>query len=288
MVYIPAGEVVLGDARGYPEERNQLKVEIGAFYMDTHEVTNAQFAKFVQATNYQTLAERALDPKDFPDIELSKLVPGSAVFQMPKANETVHAMSWWRFIEGAYWRNPEGNGNESLNPQSPVVHIAYEDALAYAQWKGHDLPTEAEWEHAARGGSTQIYAWGDQFLIDGDYMANSWQGAFPNQDLGEDGFIGRAPIGCFPPNRFGLYDMIGNVWEWTKEVYSPNRQYLSSNSATNKPYVIKGGSFLCAPNYCIRYRPAARQPQETGLGTNHLGFRTVKRILQSDIPKQPL
>ncbi|MGC6475270.1 MAG: SUMF1/EgtB/PvdO family nonheme iron enzyme, partial [Parvibaculales bacterium] len=144
MVYIPAGEVLLGDANGYPEERNRKRVEINAFYMDTHEVTNAQFAEFVKATNYKTLAERALDPKDFPGIDASKLVPGSAVFQMPKSNKPIASMSWWRFIEGAYWKNPTGDNHNHINPQSPVVHIAYEDALAYAQWKGHDLPTEAE------------------------------------------------------------------------------------------------------------------------------------------------
>ncbi|MGC6475418.1 MAG: formylglycine-generating enzyme family protein, partial [Parvibaculales bacterium] len=143
-----------------------------------------------------------------------------------------------------------------------------------------------EWEYAARGGANHIYAWGDNFLQNGVFMANSWQGSFPNQDLGEDGFVGIAPIGCFPSNRFGLYDMIGNVWEWTKEVYSPNRQNLTSNKEKNEPFVIKGGSFLCAPNYCIRYRPAARQPQESSLGTNHLGFRTIKRISQSPPPKQ--
>ncbi len=283
MVLLPAGEVVLGDSYGYADERVRKKVAIGSFYMDTHEVTNAQFRQFVEASGYITLSERQLDAKDYPGIAPKLLVAGSAVFETPKELTSYASMNWWQFKAGAAWHHPSGPNGEGAKPHAPVVHIAYEDALAYAAWKGHSLPTEAEWEYAAKAGGDTVFAWGDAFVVDGQHQANSWQGAFPVMNTVEDGFEGFAPVGCFAPNGFGLYDLIGNVWEWTSEVYSADRHLVQHSSPhlaeTNQvSFVIKGGSYLCAPNYCLRYRPAARHPQETGLGTNHLGFRTIKRI----------
>jgi len=228
---------------------------VRSFTIDATEVTNAQFAQFVEQTGYVTTAER-------PQVGFG--VPGAAVFTPPSATNP----NWWQFIEGANWRHPDGpESTITGRGNDPVVQVSYADAKAYAVWAGRRLPTEAEWEYAAQGGAESFYVWGEARAPDGVEPANTWQGAFPLRNTEADGYKLRAPIGCFAPNGFGLYDMIGNVWEWTDTVY---------RQSTGEPvYTIKGGSFLCAENYCRRYRASARQPQEAGLSTNHIGFRTV-------------
>lgn len=262
---------MMGDAGIYPEEGPPHRATVGAFAMDAHEVTNDQFSRFVQATGYVTLAEQAPDPADYPDIPPARLVPGGAVFIGAESNGDPR--DWWRFVPGANWRHPTGPRSSIAGRGSyPVVQVAYADALAYARWAGRDLPSEAEWEYAARGGRAgkSVYAWGDEAAPGGVAQANIWQGPFPARDTGDDGYAGLAPAGCFPPNGFGLSDMIGNVWEWTSTAY----QAPGPGAA---PMVIKGGSYLCAANYCLRYRPPARQPGDTGMGSSHIGFRTIQR-----------
>ena len=282
-VLIPAGTVTLGDSDGYYDERVRKTVKSDSFYIDRHEVTNAQFAEFVAATGYKTVAERIPDPNDYPGLAAEDLIAGSAVFTPPEKFYGPNVVNWWRFQPGADWRHPDGPGSSiDAREDWPVIHIAYADALAYATWKGRDLPTEAQWEYAARAGQDTRYSWGEDYAPAGKHYANTWQGAFPLLDLGDDGFRGIARVGCFKANPNGLYDMIGNVWEWTKDTYHPSRKTIphaapEARSPTHQ-LVIKGGSYLCAENYCLRYRPAARHPQETGLGTNHLGFRTVRNI----------
>lgn len=252
---IPAGTYQMGSNQAYPEEAPIRPAEVAQFDIDITEVTNAQFAKFIDSTGYVTSAEKIQ-----PGFNSS----GAAVFTPPDAANP----SWWRFVEGANWRHPDGpKSTIKGRGAEPVVQVSHADAMAYAGWAGRALPSEAQWEYAARAGSQTPYAWGESRTIDGTEQANTWQGAFPVQNTQEDGFLTRSPVGCFPPNGFGLYDMIGNVWEWTDTVYS--------QSAGEPSYVIKGGSFLCAENFCRRYRPAARQPQEAGFSTNHIGFRTV-------------
>lgn len=266
MIDLPGGDYIMGSDEAYREERPARSVTVGAFSILSHEVTNREYKAFVDATGYVTVAEQVPDPALHPDIPKDKLKAGSAMFVSPLESKTP---GWWEFREGANWKHPEGkNVNTSLDMDSPVVHVAYPDALAYAKWRGGDLPTEAEWEYAARGGlEGQIYAWGNSFPEKGEpARANTWQGAFPLQDTATDGFKGLAPIACFESNGYGLYDMTGNVWEWVKDADA------QANRGT-----IKGGSFLCAPNYCARYRPAAKQPQELDFSTNHIGFRIVTR-----------
>lgn len=248
MVWVPSGTFAMG-SEFYPEEGPIREVTVQGFWMDRTEVTNREFAEFVAATHYVTAAER-----------LGK--PGAAVFVVPTDNvDLSSAAAWWRYATGANWRHPGGTGTSIDGRDNyPVVAIAYEDALAYAKWKGRDLPSENQWERAARAGATALPE------HEQPKSANTWQGVFPIIDTAEDGFSGIAPIGCFKPNSLGLYDMIGNVWELTSDLYA---------SHTPAARVIKGGSFLCAPNYCQRYRPAARQPQEEDLGTSHTGFRTI-------------
>jgi formylglycine-generating enzyme required for sulfatase activity len=248
MVLVKGGTFEMGDTV-YPEEGPRRSVSVGAFWMDRTEVTNAQFAAFVKATGYITTAERS-DQK------------GAAVFVMPSGNADLSSItSWWRYVDGANWRHPGGpDTNLEGRDDFPVVAVTLEDAQAYAKWKGRRLPTEEEWEHAARAGATTPPD------HEQPRSANTWQGIFPVIDTAEDGHKGMAPVGCFEPNAFGLFDMVGNVWEMTGTTYQDH---------TPKAQVIKGGSFLCAPNYCMRYRPAARQPQEADLGTSHVGFRTV-------------
>lgn len=256
-IAVPAGRFVMGENPRYPEEGPAREIAVSGFAMDAHEVTNAEFAAFVDATGYVTLAEQ--DPPPMPGAPPEMLQPGSAVFQAPSADNP----NWWRWVVGAHWRQPEGPGSSIQGRgRDPVVQIAYADALAYAEWAGGALPNESQWEYAARGGRRAAET---PLTGEGAPAANYYQGIFPQRDLGEDGYRGRAPVGCFPPNSFGLYDMIGNVWEWTAEA-----DRRAPGSA-----VIKGGSFLCAANYCARYRPSARQFQERGLGTNHIGFRLV-------------
>ncbi len=250
-VAIPAGSFAMGSDRFYPEERPVRKVSVDGFDIDATEVTNAQFAEFVEATQYVTDAERPQPGSDRI---------GGAVF--------VLSIGRWVFIDGAHWRTPEGPDSTIKNKDlEPVVQVTLNDARAYAKWAGRRLPTEAEWEYAAKSGSDTDYIWGNQLTPEGREQANRWQGMFPYENLSEDGFELRAPVGSFPANDFGLYDMIGNVWEWTDTPY---------RATTGEPvHVIKGGSFLCAENYCQRYRASARQGQEASFSTNHIGFRTV-------------
>lgn len=260
MVWIPGGKFVMGTNPHYPEEGPPRLVEVKGFWMDAHEVTNEQFAAFVKATGYRTMAER--QPPQVAGAPAEMLQPGSAVFTVP----TPESPTWWRWVVGAEWRHPSGpatgiDGQDAM----PVVQVAYQDAQAYARWAGKQLPSEEQWEYAARGGAPELP---EPLGDDGKPQANYYQGVFPVRDLGTDGFLGRAPVGCFKPNGFGLYDMIGNVWEWTTA--AGNR--VDASEPVN---VIKGGSFLCAANYCARYRPAARQFQERGLGTDHIGFRLI-------------
>jgi formylglycine-generating enzyme required for sulfatase activity len=289
MVWIRGGTFTMGDAQEWPEERPTHQVTVSGFWIDRHEVTNAQFARFVAATGYRTMAEQGVDATKRPDLPPELLVPGSMVFDAK--GETGPA---WLYRPGASWRHPSGPGNsiEGLDNR-PVVQVAYEDALAYARWLGRDLPTEAEWEFAARGGlDGATYAWGDDYYDPAlGWRVNSWQGSFPGHDEGLDGFHGLAPVGCYPPNGYGLLDMTGNVWELARDWYVPGHPSTAQHDPTGPdlalaarfagpegpPVVTKGGSWLCAPTFCARYRPSARQPHELGLGTNHVGFRTVLR-----------
>jgi len=300
MAWIPGGTFLMGSDRHYPEERPAHRVSVDGFWMDAHAVTNDEFARFVAATGYVTVAERTPDPADYPGAKPELLVPGSAVFRKPAHRVDLrNPYEWWAYVPGADWRHPQGPDSsiDGLGDH-PVVHVAYEDALAYARWAGKDLPTEAEWEFAARGGlDGATYAWGDEFLPGGRFMANTWQGEFPIQNLALDGYEWTAPVGSFPPNGYGLYDMIGNVWEWTRDWYQEYGAVIRSCCASTNPRggereasydprtpdnriprkVIKGGSYLCAPNYCRRYRPAARLAQPVDTSTCHLGFRCVVR-----------
>jgi formylglycine-generating enzyme required for sulfatase activity len=303
MTWIPGGTFRMGAANFYPEERPLRDVTVDGFWMDRCEVTNKQFARFVAATGYVTIAERAPKPEDFPDAPLENLVPGSLVFQKRTGPVDLrNYANWWAWVPGASWQHPIGP-HSSLEgcDRHPVVHVALEDVGAYARWAGKDLPTEAEWEFAARGGlDGATFTWGNDEFPDGKAMVNSWQGEFPWQNLVTDGHEGIAPVGSFPPNGYGLYDMAGNVWEWTSDWYEPRGSdptvkscCLSSVNprivSPDKSYdprqpqfriprkVVKGGSYLCAPNYCFRYRPAARQPQMIDTGMGHIGFRCVRR-----------
>ncbi|MEM8547349.1 MAG: formylglycine-generating enzyme family protein [Pseudomonadota bacterium] len=269
---LPAGEFLFGSNDHYPEERAARRVTVDAFCIDRYEVTNAQFAQFVAATGYVTLAERGPSREAYPNAPEDFYQPGSAVFVMPQVSEVSTLAHWWQFREQAYWRDVDGDGEQDAADDHPVVHVAYEDALAFAEWQGRDLPTEAEWEYAARGGGAPTeYAWGSERAPDGIEQANTWQGMFPVRNLATDGYAGIAPVGQFPANGFGAFDMIGNVWEWTRS------RPTNGRPGAELQRTIKGGSYLCAPNYCARYRPAAKQAQEIGLGTNHVGFRTVRR-----------
>jgi formylglycine-generating enzyme required for sulfatase activity len=267
IIHLKGGESLMGSDVAYPEERPQRRVKIAAFNIDATEVTNAQFAEFVAATGYVTQAEK-------PQAGFGK--PGGAVFTIPTPDNP----SWWRFVEGANWRHPTGPESNIKNMSSyPVVQVSIMDAKAYARWAGRRLPSEAEWEYAARAGADSLYVWGEARAPDGQEQANTWQGMFPIQNTEKDGYKSHAPVACFPANAYGLYDMIGNVWEWTDTIYNGSNANGSApaNSITKDPfYTIKGGSFLCAENFCRRYRASARQAQEAGFSTNHIGFRTVQ------------
>jgi len=294
MVFVPGGTFTMGDDAERPEERSAHEVTVRPFWIDRHEVTNGQFAAFVAATGYVTVAEQGLDPRQYPGLPPELLAPGGMVFQEPeRADLRGNVTQWWSYVAGASWRHPAGPGSsiEGLD-NHPVVQIAHADALAYAEWLGRDLPTEAEWEFAARGGlEGATYSWGDSYdPVDG-WLANTWQGSFPVADEALDGHHGTAPVGCFEPNGYGLFDMAGNVWEYARDFYlpghypeaavdpeGPSAGLSARMSPTGMPRVtVKGGSWLCAPDFCLRYRPAARQPQEPDLGSNHIGFRTVLR-----------
>jgi formylglycine-generating enzyme required for sulfatase activity len=270
--------------------------------MDQHPVTVGEFRRFVTATGYTTVAERALDPTQYPGADPALLVPGSLVFRAsPVPVDVRDYRNWWEYVPGASWRQPEGAGSDAYTRgRHPVVHVTYEDAQAYAGWADKQLPTEAEWEFAARGGlEGATYAWGDEFAPGGQMMANTWQGEFPWQNLVQDGYEGTSPVERFPPNGYGLYDVTGNVWEWTADFFAGYERtasekpcctprnprvsawepgaYASQPDAHIPRRVIKGGSHLCAPNYCLRYRPAARQGQSVDTSTGHIGFRCIAR-----------
>lgn len=296
MVFIRGGRFRMGSDDHYPEEAPAREVAVADFWIDRLPVTNRRFRKFVDATGYVTLAERQPRREDYPDAAAHLLKPGSAVFTPPAVPVRLddHA-SWWRYVPGASWRQPLGPGSSIKGIEDhPVVHIAHSDATAYAFWAGKTLPMEAEWEYAARGGLDGAeFAWGDELAPDGRHMANTWQGKFPAENRTEDGWYRTSPVEAFPPNGYGLYDMIGNVWEWIDDPWSDRHPVTGSQpccapgtqpstagptSAVGAPRVIKGGSHLCAPNYCRRYRPAARHPQPVDSSTSHIGFRCVMRV----------
>ncbi|MCU7552305.1 formylglycine-generating enzyme family protein [Chitinophagaceae bacterium LB-8] len=307
MVLISGGQFLMGSDQFYPEEKPVRKVTVDSFYIDKYEVTNEDYQKFVKDTGYITVAERPLNPADYPGAKPELLVPGSLVFQKVKGPVQLNNyFNWWAWVPGANWKQPKGPGsNLEGKGKHPVVHIAYEDAESYANWCGKELPTEAEWEFAARGGmESKNFTWGDEDVQFRNPMANTWQGEFPWQNLLIDQYEGTSPVGSFAPNGYDLYDMAGNVWEWTSDWYlrnlvepeahkhkscctpavnprvtSPEGSYDQCQPDVHIPRkVIKGGSHLCAPNYCLRYRPAARQPQMIDTGMNHLGFRCLIRV----------
>jgi sulfatase modifying factor 1 len=302
MIRIPGGTFHMGSDKYYPEEAPVHRVTVDNFLIDRTPVTNRQFKEFVRATAYKTTAEIAPDPKSYPGALPQMLYAGSLVFSPPNRAVDLHDWSqWWRFMKGADWRHPYGpKSNINVLANHPVVHVSFADALAYAAWAGKELPTEAEWEFAARGGLDGAdYAWGSEFTPGGNHMANTWQGDFPHQNTNEDGFQRTAPVTAFPVNGYGLHDMIGNAWEWTTDWYTQHHQadapkaccvpenprggreeasYDPRQPAIKIPRkVIKGGSHLCAPNYCRRYRPAARHAEAVDTSTSHLGFRCVVR-----------
>jgi len=317
MVLVPGGTFLFGSMAFYPEERPVRPADVGPRWVDETPVTNAAFRRFVRDTGYLTIAERAPDPADFPGADPTDLVPGSQVFTGTTRPVPLNDWTqWWSWVRGADWRHPEGPGS-TLNGRDlhPVVHVGYEDALAYADWIGKQLPTETEWEHAARGGLQQAtYPWGDEFTPQGKVMANTWHGRFPFENTSPHGFVRTSPVRAFRPNGFGLYDVAGNVWEWTDSPWSDTHasadesvarpdgranllaghqvgdarhpvgehQAGASCCAPQRPAlseddrrVTKGGSHLCAPSYCHRYRPAARQGQTVRSATSHLGFRCI-------------
>jgi formylglycine-generating enzyme len=306
MLEIPGGTFVMGSDNFYPEERPSHRVTVDGFRMDEHPVTNEEFARFVDTTAYITRAERAPEPDDYPEIDPALLVPGSLVFRRPhRPVDLGDFRAWWSYMPGASWRHPEGAGSHlERREHHPVVHVAYEDAAAYARWAGKDLPTEAEWEFAARGGLERaVYVWGDEFTPDGRWRANTWQGRFPWENTRLDGYEGTSPVEAFPPNGYGLFDMAGNVWEWTGDFFTPDhsddvatpcciprnpriRSDARSRAAGEHVArrVLKGGSHLCAPDYCLRYRPAARQAQAVDTSACHVGFRCVVRSAGTATP----
>jgi sulfatase modifying factor 1 len=306
MAWIPGGEFSMGandppdmgavGMKATEDARPIHRVYVDGFFMDKTDVTNAQFTKFVRATRYITVAERKPRAEDFPGAPAENLVPGSVVFSPPGHPVALNDhFQWWRYVRAANWRHPLGPGSDIKGKDDyPVVHIAYEDAEAYAKWAGKQLPTEAEWEFAARGGfSGKPFVWGDEFRPGGKWMANTYQGHFPNADSGEDGHLGIAPVAQYSPNTYGLYDMAGNVWQWTSDWYRPDffRQLEAIGTVARNPQgpdssfdpdepgerkkVHRGGSFLCTDQYCSRYIVGTRGKGEVSTGTNHLGFRCV-------------
>jgi len=295
MVRVEGGTYGMGSDEFYPEERPVHRVTVDDFWIDEHPVTAADFRRFVRDTGYTTVAERPLDPADYPDAEPELLVPGSLVFRKSSGPVSLDDFrNWWEYVPGAFWKKPGGPGT-TINGRDrhPVVQVAYGDAEAYAAWAGKSLPTEAEWEYAARGGLDGArFAWGDEEVPNGTRMANTWQGDFPWHNSKEDGFEGTSPVKSFAPNGHGLYDMCGNVWEWTTDFFTMRHSdeverpcCVPHNPRVTSPQleeaiprrVIKGGSHLCAPSYCLRYRPAARQGEAVDTSTGHIGFRCIVR-----------
>ena len=321
MVWIPGGEFSMGaqDPPGMDDVGMQAthdsrpihRVYVDGFYMDTTDVTNAEFAAFVKATHYVTVAERKPKAEDFPGAPPENLVAGSVVFAPPDHPVPLNDhFQWWSYVPGANWRHPLGPGSDIKGKDNyPVVQIAYEDAQAYAKWAGKRLPTEAEWEFAARGGTAgQPFVWGNEFRPGGKWMANTHQGHFPNKDTGADGFVGIAPVASYPPNGYGLYDMAGNVWQWTSDWYRPDyyQQLAAAGGVAKNPQgpdasydpsereqpnqpkkVHRGGSFLCTDQYCSRYIVGTRGKGEVSTGTNHLGFRCVTTPESSSAQNEP-
>jgi formylglycine-generating enzyme len=305
MVFVKGGSFLMGSEKFYPEEKPVRNVTVDGFYIDKFVVTNEDFQKFVNETGYTTVAERPLNAADYPGAKPELLVPGALVFQKAKGPVDLSSyFNWWAWVPGANWKHPLGPSSDLKGKEKhPVVHIAYEDAEAFAKWTKKELPTEAEWEFAARGGlEGKNFTWGDDDVQFTKPMANTWQGIFPYENLLIDKYEGTSPVGSYEPNGYGLYDMAGNVWEWTCDWYvrnvdetanpvktccttnvnprvvSPEKSYDEYQPEIKIPRkVIKGGSHLCAPNYCLRYRPAARQPQMIDTGMNHLGFRCIVR-----------
>jgi formylglycine-generating enzyme len=302
MVWIPGGTFVMGSDKHYPEERPSHRVTVDGFWMDRDPVTNERFARFVQATGHVTFAEIPPNPSDYPGALPDMLFAGSLVFVKPAGPvDRGDFHNWWTFMRGADWRHPYGPDSTNANlDEHPVVHVCFADAEAFAQWEGKTLPAEAEWEFAARGGLDRApYAWGENFLPGDRHIANTWQGEFPWENLASDGYERTSPVGAFPPNGYGLHDMIGNVWEWTTDWYVPKHpaDVMKTCCVPHNPRgpkadesydpcqpdikiprkVIKGGSHLCAPNYCRRYRPAARFPEPVDTSTCHVGFRCIVR-----------
>ena len=314
MVWIPGGEFSMGAAeppamdevgmKATTDSRPIHRVDVDGFWMDATEVTNAQFAAFVKATGYVTVAEKAPRPEDFPGVPRDKLVAGSVIFTPPDhAVPLDNSLRWWAYVPGADWRHPFGPKSDLRGrDQYPVVHVAYPDAEAYAQWAGKRLPTEAEWEFAARGGlSGKLYPWGDTFVQDGHHMTNSHQGQFPQEDTAADGVKGIGPVKRYAANNYGLYDVAGNVWEWVSDWYRPDYYAQLATSVARNPRgpessfdpeepgtpkrVHRGGSFLCSESYCSRYMVGTRGKGDVTTGTNHLGFRLVKTASDHELPK---
>ena len=301
MVWIPGGTFLMGSDAHYPEEAPAHRVTVNGFWMDRYAVTNVDFRRFVEATRYLTLAERPANAADYPGAKPELLEPAAVVFRKTAGPVDLrNPHNWWTYVRGADWRHPQGPGSSLQGLwKHPVVHVAYEDVEAYAKWAGKELPTEAEWEFAARGGLDGTeFVWGDELRPRGKSMANYWQGEFPWNNLVEDGYEWTAPVHAFPPNGYGLYQMTGNVWEWTTDWYQDHGRIDRPCCTIDNPRggereqsvdprtpavriprkVMKGGSYLCAPNYCRRYRPAARMPQPIDTSTCHLGFRCIARV----------
>jgi formylglycine-generating enzyme len=304
MRWIPGGAFMMGSESHYPEEAPAHRVHVDGFWMDEHSVTNRDFQAFVAATGHVTLAERPVDAADYPGARPELLVPSSVVFLSPPRRVNMgDAYNWWHYIPGANWRHPRGPGTSLKGIwDHPVVHIGFDDAQAYARWAGKELPTEAEWEFAARGGLEGAdFVWGSELNPGGRHLANTWQGEFPYKNTLSDGYAWTSPVKCFPANGYGLTDMAGNVWQWTTDWYQDHKEAAGGCCGKHNPRggrienshdprlqlaiprkVIKGGSYLCAPNYCRRYRPAARMAQPIDTATCHLGFRTIVRTSTTD------
>lgn len=310
MAWLAGATFTMGSDRHYAEEAPAHPVTVAGFWVDRSTVTNEDFARFVEDTGHVTTAEQVPDAADYPGALPELLVPASVVFHKPKHRvDLADPYRWWSYVPGADWRHPQGRRSSLKGlARHPVVHVSYADAEAYAAWAGKSLPTEAEWEYAARGGlDGATYAWGEEFTPGGRYQANTWQGAFPTENQRLDGYEGTSPVGAFPANGYGLHDMIGNVWEWTTDWYAPSHAGAPAAEGASRPCcggeaadrarrasidpatpgvaiprkVMKGGSHLCAPNYCRRYRPAARMAQGIDTSTNHLGFRCIVRSGQT-------